>query len=168
MKEIKLSKEGKKYKGLYVALVDDEDFERVNQFRWSVVIGENNTYAVRNISTDEGKGKQYLHSFILDIKTSYDNQIDHFDHRGLNCQKNNMRACTVIQNQRNQRPHKKGTSIYKGVSWYKPYNKWKAKIINNKVDVFLGYFHDEIDAAKAYDLKAKEFFGEYAYLNFHD
>ena len=43
--------------------------------------------------------------------------------------------------------------------------KWNAQIQINGNKINIGYFQDEIDAAKAYDIKAKELFGEFACLN---
>ncbi len=61
----------------------------------------------------------------------------------------------------------RGSSKYKGVYLYKN-NKnpcWAAQInLSGKV-TGLGYFESEIDAAKAYDKRAKQEFGEYAKLN---
>ena len=59
----------------------------------------------------------------------------------------------------------KGSSKFKGVSWFKRTEKWKAQIQYRKKVIHLGYFKDEIDAAKAYNAKAIELFGEYACLN---
>jgi hypothetical protein len=59
-----------------------------------------------------------------------------------------------------------GTSKYKGVSWYSRGKKWVAVVQFNKKRHHLGYFTDEIAAAKAYDKKAKVLHGEFACLNF--
>ncbi len=165
MKEIKLSQQGK-HRGKYVALVDDEDFERVNQFRWSVLICKHTEYALRTFFENGKKRYQLLHVFILGIEDK--RQVDHVDHIGLNCQRYNMRACTRSQNFGNSQPRTGCSSKYKGVHWFKKANKWTAYICVNKKTHYLGYFHDETDAAKAYDIKAKELFGEYSFCNFHD
>jgi len=59
----------------------------------------------------------------------------------------------------------RSSSIYKGVSWHRNEKKWRSRIRYNYEFISLGYFHNEIDAAKAYNQKARELFGEYAYLN---
>jgi len=58
------------------------------------------------------------------------------------------------------------TSKYKGVCWHKLGKKWSAQIYRNKIKYHLGLFTNEIDAARAYDKAALEFFSKYAYLNF--
>ena len=65
------------------------------------------------------------------------------------------------------RPLNKKTSRYIGVSWYKAVRKWKAQIYSSKRDIYLGSFENEIDAAKAYDFKAREVRGKAAITNFN-
>ncbi len=91
--------------------------------------------------------------------------VDHIDGNSQNNRRSNLRICTPAQNLQNQRP-KGGTSRYKGVYFHKKDNKWMAKIGFNGKNTYLGLFEDEILAARAYDKKAKELFGEFAYLNF--
>ena len=65
------------------------------------------------------------------------------------------------------RMHRKtGTSEYKGVCWQKRDKKWRAQIQCNGELEHLGYFVHEIEAAEAYDQKAKALFGEFANTNF--
>jgi hypothetical protein len=68
----------------------------------------------------------------------------------------------------NKGPKPGHTSIYKGVCWYKIPRKWRASICHNKQKIYLGFFDDEVEAARAYDAKAAELFGEEAYLNFRE
>jgi len=156
MKEIQLSKQGKN-KGKYVALVDDEDFERVNHFRWQVSIEKCTEYARTRMPDSK---QVYMHQFILGNSGG-----DHIDSNGLNNQKTNLRLCTHRQNIMNKKSHKNSSSIYKGVSWNKQHKRWVANIYSNKSLKRLGFFKNEIDAAKAYNKKALELFGEFAKLN---
>jgi len=160
MKQILLSKQGKN-KGLFVALVDDEDFEHVNHFRWNVQKNGNTYYAIRHITVDGKRTTQTMQGFILEAK-----EVDHIHGDGLNNQRSNIRKCTHQQNQMNQKPYKNTTSIYKGVSWSSGMKKWCVQITLNGYTFRMGYFVDEIEAAKVYDIAAKEHFGEFAYLNF--
>jgi hypothetical protein len=156
MKEIKLSQFGKT-RDKYVALVDDEDFEYLNQWKWHVILDDRNCYAART------KNKILLHRVIM--KTPKGMEVDHIDHNGLNNQKYNLRNCTKRENVINSRKLH-GKSKYIGVS---PHRKsFMARITTNGHLINIGSFDDEKNAAKAYDLKAKELFGEFANLNFPD
>jgi len=163
MKEILLSQQGKN-KDKYVALVDDEDYERLNQFRWCANFQHNSRYAVRTVCVNGKKNNITMHREILG--DNGDLFIDHRDNDSLNCQKYNMRHCTLQQNLMNQRPKKHGNSIYKGVSWNKSHGVFVAKIIINGKNTYVKQSSNEIEAAKAYDEAAKIQFGEFAYLNF--
>jgi hypothetical protein len=94
-------------------------------------------------------------------------EIDHIDHNGLNCLESNMRNCTHQENRCNNTPH--GKSKYLGVYYLRIRNKYEyitAGIYFNYKRIHLGYFKSEIEAAKAYDKKALELYGEFANLNF--
>jgi hypothetical protein len=142
------------------ALVDADDYYQLSKFNWHALLGRTTTYAARR-----GGGKAInMHRLITDAPDHL--VVDHIDHNGLNNTKSNLRLCTVAQNTRNMLPNSGSTSKYKGVCWNKSVKKWSAAIkFNNKI-YRLGYFTDEIAAAKAYDKQAAEFFGEFAYLNF--
>lgn len=159
MKEIKLNKQGKN-KGKYVALVDDEDFESLNHWRWCAAKNGNTFYALRTISVD-GKQKCIpMHCAIMNGKG-----VDHIDHDGLNNQRSNLRFCTVSQNMMNKRKRENTSSIYKGVYFHKGAKKWRAHIRINGKRIQLGYFVLEVEAAKAYNDKAIALFCEFANLN---
>jgi len=57
------------------------------------------------------------------------------------------------------------SSRFKGVGYSKEHRKWRARIWFESQRIWLGYFADEIEAARAYDRKAVELFGEFARLN---
>lgn len=78
----------------------------------------------------------------------------------------NCRWVTSKQNAHNRRGHLGSTSKFKGVSYSKGSKKWKVGIKCSSKNIHLGYFEDEEEAARAYDNKARELFGEYAHLNF--
>jgi hypothetical protein len=153
MKEIKLSK-GK------TTIVDDEDYEYLNQFKWYYNTG----YAVRGKKIG-GKGiKILMHRLIMGV-TDSKVHIDHFNHNKLDNRKENLRIATQQQNQFNKKPKENSSSKYKGVTWCKSRKKWFSMIQINGKQKNLGGFDSEIEAAQAYNLKAKELFGEFAYLN---
>lgn len=91
-------------------------------------------------------------------------EIDRRDNDGDYCPEN-CRIVTRQQNSCNKRPNKRSSSAYKGVYWRKDIGKWAAGIRHNRKKVHLGSFADEIEAAFAYDAKAEELQGEYAWLN---
>ena len=157
MKEIQLTK-GK------VALVDDEDFEYLNQWKWCASKNGVGFCAVRSIIIDGKRTTRPIHQFIMGSAL-----INHIDGDELNCQKYNMRKCTKHQNNLNKRPHRNSSSKFKGVFWSKYGNnfRWRVRIMYNRKTHNLGYFEDEIEAAKVYDQKARELFGEFAWLNFN-
>jgi hypothetical protein len=154
MKEIKLT-QGK------VALVDDDDFEYLNQWKWCACKFTHTWYALRVKKINGISNKIYMHGLIMNKNIKV--KVDHFNHDGLDNQKKNLRICTHKQNCYNSRP-KKGFK-YKGVSFLKDTNKWASYIKFNYKKISLGRYHTEIEAAKAYNEKAKELFGEFAYLN---
>ena len=159
-----MSKRIKLTQGKY-ALVDDIDFDRVSQFSWYANKRKHTYYAQRIIYLSGGQHTLFLHRFILNLKLYDGKQADHIDGDGLNNQRSNLRKCTLHQNRLNRRPQS-GVSKYKGVNWHRVSQKWRAKIKKNRKDYYLGLFSNEIDAAKAYDRKAKELHGEFARLNF--
>ncbi len=159
MKKIKLTQ------GQY-ALVDDEDFERVSQFKWYADWAKNikSFYARTSIKKENGKqADMKMHRFIMSC--SRDKEIDHKNHNTLDNQKLNLRICTYRQNHMNRRSNRGTSSEYKGVCWHIPSKKWRARIMYNGEHISLGLYKNEIDAAIAYNRKAKKLFGEFAYLN---
>jgi hypothetical protein len=161
MKEIQLT-QGK------VALVDDEDFDYLNQWKWFAHKQKKTYYAGRNIFISNKFKTIHMHRVIM--KTPDNMEVDHCDFNGLNCQKSNMRNCTHQQNSWNRKSF--GSSQYLGVSLYtKEHNGIERKYIiahfeTNGVQKHLGHFKTEEEAALAYDAKAKEIYGEFANLNF--
>jgi hypothetical protein len=161
------------------ALIDDEDFERVNQYKWyvngnrasrTIQIGYKDPTKPKN-SSNQKKTHIMMHRFILNV--SKNQEIDHKDGNGFNNQKSNLRACTSSQNKFNRK--KRVSSIYKGIEYVLSYKHgkkyarekpWMARTQMNGKRFFIGYYHTPIEAAKAYDLKARELFGEFAKTNF--
>lgn len=144
-----------------VAIVDDVDFDELNRHKWCARKDNktNSWYVCCKI-----KGKTVLmHRHLLVLGK---NQFgDHRNGNGLDNQRHNLRKCSFAENTRNRKKPLGGTSKYKGVSWYISLRKWTAKIVNYKY-YHLGYFDNELDAAKAYDQAAIRYFGKFARLNF--
>lgn len=150
----------KKRKVATFALVDDEDFERVNQYKWKLFWNGSRFY----VTTSQNGKPVGLHDFILGTKP-----VDHKDNDPLNNRRKNLRACTISQNNMNRtkpqtwRNQKCVTSQYKGVSFY-PNGKYQAKGWFGK-QFHLGYFNTETEAARVYNQFAQQHFGEFARLN---
>lgn len=148
----------------YVAIVDAENYEWLNQWTWMALKARNTVYAIRRgQKKSEGRKNIYMHRQIM--QTPPGMQTDHRDGDGLiNCREN-LRNCTHSQNQRNQRPQKGVTSEHKGVSWNEKTKKWIAQIKANGKQKYLGSFTSELDAASAYNAAALKYHGEFARLN---
>jgi hypothetical protein len=91
--------------------------------------------------------------------------IDHRDQDKMNNFVENLRPATKSQNEANTTKRVTNTSGYKGVYWSKQYSKWRAKIDHNKRQIHIGYFEILEDAAVAYNKRASELFGEFAFIN---
>lgn len=155
MKEIPLT-QGK------VALVDDEDYEELSKYKWYAIKGKVTYYAVRNIKAPTKSGQRMIQMHqVITGKLG----MDHADGDGLNNQKYNLRDVVENGNSWNRRPQAKGSSIYKGVSKRRD-NAFIAGIRQYNKRIHLGTFSSEVEAAKAYDVKARELFGEFARTNF--
>jgi hypothetical protein len=142
-----------------VAIVDAEDYKWLSKYKWHAVDTGGKFYAYRC----RNKRSISMHRMIMGEPKGM--VVDHRDGNSLNNRRSNLRTCTAAQNGRNRRRTCRA-SRYKGVYFIKRLNKWKAVITYNSKTIHIGCFSDEISAGKAYDKKAKELFGEYAYLNF--
>lgn len=149
-----------------VALVDNDNFEYLNQWKWRVQSknhNKNEFYVARSIRGQK-PNVVYLHRLIMNV-TDSKIQVDHINGNSLDNRKQNLRIANSSQNSRNIKPGKRNTSGYKGVSWSKKTKKWRAKIYCNKKYIHIGHFENKEDAAKAYNEAAKLYFKDFAYLN---
>jgi hypothetical protein len=135
------------------AIVDGDDFDELNKHKWYYFCG----YAAR----------KYNHKVIMMHRiinnTPKEMSTDHIDRNKLNNTKANLRSCNVNQNNRNIDRRKNNTSGYVGVN--KHGSGWRAYIKINNKQINLGTYIDIVDAAKAYNKKALELFGEFSVLN---
>lgn len=147
-----------------VALVSDDKFEYINQWKWCARKDNKNGkwYAIR-----KGFGKTILMHRVV-INAGEGVLVDHRDGNGINNQSENLRTCTSSQNQANRGRQANNTSGFCGVVWNKELKKWRAYITVSKRQIHLKYHSDIEDAAKAHDKAAKEYFGEFAVLNFNE
>lgn len=156
MKEIPLTR-GK------IAVISDGQYEDVSKAKWYACYCRGKWYARRNAIIAGEKTQIYLHRYI-GVKLGYDTNsvIDHIDGNGLNNQDENLRGATSSQNMANRKGW--GKSAYKGV--VPKGNRWVAQIRYSNETIYLGIYEKDIDAALAYDNKARELFGIYAETNF--
>lgn len=173
MKEIQLT-QGR------VALVDDDDFDYLNQWKWFALKGRHTYYAARTTRVKNGNTLKgviiYMHREVVRASRL---MVDHRDGNGLNNQKTNLRYCTQRQNSQNRRSA--GKSKYLGVMCIKvrtayvkkdgvesrhEYDRITAIIKTNGKQKRLGYYKSEEEAARAYDEAARKYHGEFANLNF--
>jgi hypothetical protein len=154
-------------KGLFTK-VDDEDFDTLNKFKWQATNHNNNKtlyikhYASRKVYINKKYVVIYMHRLLM--KTPAGMLTDHIDNDSLNNQKCNLRICSKGENQRNSNRPITNTSGYKGVYFHQ--NKYMAAISLNNRFKYIGIFDTPLDAALAYDNKAREIYGEFARPNF--
>lgn len=149
------------------AVVDDEDFERLSAHKWSAAncVRKNRViwFAVRQSKKSEGKPRAILmHREIVGVAGK---QTDHKNGDGLDNRRDNLRPASQMQNSQNAHKHIGTSSRFKGVSWFARDSLWRAVIQRCGKYVHLGYFANDLDAARAYDTAALKFFGEFALTN---
>lgn len=148
-----------------VAFVDDRDYARIVAVgKWSAARRRNTYYAVSEIAGL----LVYMHRFILTLTPGDGVKSDHRDGNGTNNQRYNLRVTDTLHNSRNSAKRKHTSSIFKGVHLFTRTEKWQAYISPNGKRIHLGYFDNELDAAQAYDVAAREHFGEFARLNLEE
>jgi len=145
------------------ALVDEADFDWLNQWKWFYL---NPGYAARSVRIGKKVIKILMHREIT--KAPKGMETDHINENKVDNRRINLRVCTKGQNNRNRGKLSTNTSGYKGVYWHKYSKKWTASIAYNGKKYFLGYFVDKKEAAKAYDKAALTMHKEYANINKKD
>ena len=131
---------------------------------WYALRNQNTTYVTANRLRSAGSHTTVrLHRLILDPPD--DLHVDHINRDGLDNRRINLRTCTRSQNQANS-PSRIGSSRFKGVYWDKVNAKWRAQGCDGTgINLRLGRFANEYEAARAYDVHATETYGEFAWLN---
>jgi len=138
------------------SLVDAEDYDKLSELRWHARNRHNRYYALRKNGVSMARKIMNPPEKMV---------IDHINGNTLDNRKVNLRVCTHKQNCRNTK-FQVGASKFKGVSWDKDREKWQSGIRVDDKRKALGRFDSEEDAARAYDIAARENFGEFAKLNF--
>lgn len=160
MKKIPLTKK-------QFALVDDHDFDYLNQWKWYAHKGTNarTFYAIRKASSYRQNGITFrMHRVIMNNPKG--KEIDHINGNGLDNRRANLRLATTSENQMNRRKQSNNTSGFMGVCWNKLAKKWQANITFRGRHFHVGLYLNKADAAKARDNAAKKIHGKFARLNF--
>lgn len=140
------------------AIVDDEDYDGLNQWKWHCLNGK---YAARSVWDSKTKSKKMVLMHTEIMKPKLGKLIDHKNQDGLDNRKENLRLADKATNGMNRGLPSNNVSGYKGVYWYKGGRKWMVKVDA----IYLGIFSDIKEAARAYNKKAKELYGEFAFMN---
>ena len=144
------------HSGVMGCLINVKDLHKICNKTW---------YLVNGYAKAKHEGKSVCMSkFIYNV---FDSVIDHKNNNPLDNRYENLRMVTPRQNSMNSKPAKNRSSKYKGVSLCKNTNKWVVRIRNRNESKYenLGRFYCEEEAAKTYNKRARELFGEYAWLN---
>jgi hypothetical protein len=144
-------------------IIDAEDFPLLKGM--SIEIKETGHVRIR----PNNKGcRQYLHRAIM--RQCGDAVVDHINGNPLDNRKANLRVCTVQEKARNRKKRANTISRYKGVCFMRSQKgenakRWRAYTRINGKRLWFGYYATEEEAAMAYNIKARELFGEFARLN---
>lgn len=144
------------------AIVEDQDYPLVSQYKW---IYSSKGYAITH---NPQNNKQWIWMHRLIMSTPKDLQTDHINGNKLDNRRSNLRICTSSQNRVNIIHPINSTSTFRGVSWNKEKNRWSSQIQVNNKRILIGRFNNERHAAIAYDLWARDIFGEFSLLNFKE
>lgn len=151
--------------GGFVALVDAEDFAWLSEHRWVATGLDGNTrYVVTKAVIAGTKKFVKMHRLIAGAKLG--EIVDRVNGDGLDNRRANLRICTHADNMRNRRKHKNNASGSKGAYYDRERNRWRAILLVDGKQKQVGTFDNQIQAARAYDIAALQYFGEFARLNF--
>lgn len=151
-----------------IAIIDDEDAERILAYKWFAAWhGPSKIWYAHRSERIDGKGQTVrMHRFILNAPSRL--QVDHINRDGLDNRRSNLRLATHAQNQRNRLSALANTLGFRGVRELPRGGAFSAHIKVDGEAIRIAPFKTAEDAARAYDLLAKHYHGEFATLNFPD
>lgn len=154
MKKIPLSR------GLF-ALVDDDLYDYLSQWKWHASKSKKTFYAARFIFPNGRKHPKMVLMHRLVMGDPPGRMIDHRNKNGLDNQRHNLRQATNQTNQMNRSPNHDNTSGYIGVSWHTASQKWIAQLSVGGKSVFLGRHKNLDDAIAARKEGEKKYFAPF-------
>lgn len=123
------------------AIVDDEDFEYLSQWKWHF----HSTGYARTSNP-----KLYMHRLILKLKKG--GICDHINRDRLDNRKSNLRIVNPTQNMINTSLRSDNSSGHKGISWSPERKRWQVYITLYKKTISLGRYKDLSSAILARQL----------------
>ncbi|ASN71810.1 putative homing endonuclease [uncultured Caudovirales phage] len=147
-----------------VAIVDDEDYERVSQFNWIYHKNADTGCCVKSTVKANGKSKQVtLGYFILGITEGF---VWNINRNRLDFTRENLKIVDRKFLSRMSPGRRNSTSKYKGVCWSKRDKRWLVSVQDSLRNIRIQRFCDsEDEAALVYNSIAKELYGDECYLN---
>ena len=138
-------------------LVSDEDWHNFSRQSWYI---DNYKYALN------GNNKK-MHTLLVqcDDKTKV---IHHINSNTLDNRRENLAVVSRTINAHQKKKQTDASSKYFGVCFLKNIKKWESKFYKDGVRFYVGRFENEKDAARAYNIKVAEIYGEFANLNVID
>ena len=140
------------------ALIDEEDYPLVSKYIWHAYKSKNTWGAATHPSRNKSIS---LHRLIMSCPKGM--CVDHINGNGLDNRRENLRICTIAENNRNRvRMQKNNISGFRGVFWEKSCKKWRSQISINNKNVHLGIFKNIEDAYNKYCEASKRYYGEFS------
>lgn len=144
-------------------ICDLEDWEKLKHMRW---ILNSYGYVTTKIYGTMVKGKRttgtrFFHKMIHNYKI-----CDHINRNPCDNRKINLRSATSYESSMNRGRQKNSSSPYKGIVKYgRDKIRWRTQITVKGKKISSNGYISPIEAALAYNLIAKHYFGVFAYLN---
>lgn len=154
MRRIIVQKNPRKY-----ALIDDDDYAPVSQFKWGVCGGskDGGYYAAHQ---DKHRKNTYMHRLIIGDTNGL--EVDHINRNRLDNRRSNLRLCTSHQNKLNMKLRIDNTTGYKGLRWRDDVKSWRVNVKIKGKEIQIGYFKNKKDAVRARKDAEAKYYGAFA------
>jgi hypothetical protein len=154
------------------AKISDRDYKKVRKRKWHAVRiraysnGKKYCYGFKAGSASGRNRKIWMHNYIMHPTPGL--EVDHIDGDNLNNMRSNLRLVPHWINCMNKKKRPGTSSKFIGVTKAKAKKKFESMYWEKKTrkHIFIGYFTNEIDAAKAHDKVVRKLYGRYARVNF--